>query len=35
VDGGRILVDASPDEFFSDAAHPRLREFLGQVLAYA
>ncbi|AXL53986.1 glutamine ABC transporter ATP-binding protein (plasmid) [Paraburkholderia caffeinilytica] len=35
VDGGRILVDASPDEFFSDAAHPRVREFLGQVLAHA
>jgi len=35
IDGGRILVDASSDEFFSEAAHPRVREFLGQVLAHA
>ncbi|VVE05365.1 Glutamine transport ATP-binding protein GlnQ [Pandoraea terrae] len=32
VDGGRIVVDAPPDEFFGDATHPRVREFLGQVL---
>jgi glutamate/aspartate transport system ATP-binding protein len=35
VDGGRIVVDASPDEFFEDTSHPRVREFLGQVLSPA
>lgn len=35
VDGGRILVDATPDEFFGDAPHPRVRDFLGQVLSDA
>ncbi|CAJ0779917.1 Glutamine transport ATP-binding protein GlnQ [Ralstonia psammae] len=33
IDGGRIVVDAPPDEFFADSAHPRVREFLGQVLS--
>jgi ABC-type polar amino acid transport system ATPase subunit len=35
VDGGRIVADASPDEFFEDASHPRVREFLGQILSPA
>lgn len=35
VDGGKILADTTPDEFFSDSAHPRIRDFLGQVLAHA
>ncbi|RQT14902.1 amino acid ABC transporter ATP-binding protein [Burkholderia contaminans] len=35
VDGGRILVDATPDVFFGEASHPRVRDFLGQVLSEA
>jgi ABC-type polar amino acid transport system ATPase subunit len=35
VDAGQILVDATPDEFFGEAAHPRVRDFLGQVLSHA
>ncbi|WP_240756123.1 amino acid ABC transporter ATP-binding protein [Pandoraea sp. XY-2] len=33
IDGGRILVDAAPQEFFAESCHPRVGEFLGQVLA--
>ncbi len=32
MDGGRILEQGSPDEFFDHPRHPRLRHFLEQVL---
>lgn len=35
VDAGQILVDVTPTEFFGDNAHPRVRDFLGQVLSHA
>ena len=33
VDGGKIVVDAAPEQFFGESCHPRVTEFLGQVLA--
>ena len=32
MDEGMILEEASPDEFFSNPQHPRLKEFLSKVL---
>lgn len=32
MDEGMILEEASPDEFFSNPKHPRLKEFLSKVL---
>lgn len=32
VDGGKILEEGTPDEFFTDPKNPRLRDFLSKVL---
>lgn len=32
IDGGQILEEAPPEEFFSNPKHPRLKEFLAKVL---
>lgn len=32
IDNGQILESASPEEFFSNPKHPRLKEFLAKVL---
>lgn len=32
IDGGKILESASPEEFFGNPKHPRLKEFLSKVL---
>jgi polar amino acid transport system ATP-binding protein len=32
MDGGKILEEAAPEEFFSDPKHPRLQLFLSKVL---
>ena len=32
IDEGQILVESTPDEFFSDPGHKRAREFLGRLL---
>ncbi|MET5489579.1 amino acid ABC transporter ATP-binding protein [Klebsiella variicola] len=32
LDGGNILADESPEVFFGENPHPRVKEFLGQVM---
>lgn len=32
IDGGQIIENASPEEFFGNPKHPRLKEFLAKVL---
>lgn len=32
IDGGRIIENSSPEEFFGNPKHPRLKEFLAKVL---
>lgn len=32
LDGGNIVADQTPDVFFAGNPHPRIREFLGQVM---
>ncbi len=34
VDGGQILADAPPEEFFATSDNPRIREFLNQILSH-
>lgn len=31
IDGGVIVEDKAPDEFFDHPEHPRLKDFLGKV----
>ena len=34
IDEGKIQVEASPSQFFSNNANKRLRDFLGKVLSH-
>ncbi|SHE99342.1 glutamine transport system ATP-binding protein [Desulfacinum infernum DSM 9756] len=34
IDGGRIQEEGPPEEFFSNPKNPRLRDFLGKVIAH-
>jgi polar amino acid transport system ATP-binding protein len=34
MDGGEIIEQGTPDDFFQNASHPRTRSFLGQLLKH-
>jgi glutamine transport system ATP-binding protein len=34
IDGGRIQEEGAPETFFANPQNPRLRDFLGKVIAH-